>query len=154
MERSLLEEFKRKCLLLRIMLNSTKECQGPVVVFQGVIVDLEKQYFRISTAMRQKIQSFSPLNAEAGVDRIYDVAEVEKLVGRFEWCSWLVAAGRQHLFYLLKDLQAARDCHSLDMSLSSEAEAELNWWRRDVVLSKGKSFAECDHSYLLKVVSE
>ena len=154
MTRRLLDAFKRKCESLRVRLNDQKECTGPTVVYQGVIVDLEKKYFRVSSAMKKKIQSFSPSSDSGEVDLVYDVADVERLVGRLEWCSWLVAAGRQHLFYLLKDLQHARDSHTLTMSLSSEAESEITWWRKDRVLTEGRSFEECDHSYFLKGFSE
>ena len=154
MTRDLLAAFKRKCESLHVRLNGQKECTGPTVVYQGVVVDLEKKYFRVSSAMKKKIQSFSPSSdgGEAGV--AYEVAEVERLVGRLEWCSWLVSAGRQHLFYLLRDLQQARDRNTLSMSLSSEAEAEITWWSRDSVLTEGRSFKECDNSYFLKGFSE
>ena len=154
MERDLLVQFKEKCGALNVNLNSTKELAGPVVVYQGVVIDLGRKYFRISSAMKQKILAFSPMPGEVEGSRLYETADVERLVGRLEWCAWLVAAGRQHLFYLLRDLQQARDQNNLKLELSSEAEEEIGWWRQDRILSAGRSFEQCDNTYYLKGVSE
>ena len=153
MDRSLLDLFKERCRMLNIFLNSSKELSGPVVCYQGVIIDLARKYFRISSAMKQKILAFSP-TSEADGNRLCETSDVERLVGRLEWCAWLVAAGRQHLFYLLRDLQQARDQNDLKIKLSSEAEEEIGWWRQDRILSTGRSFEQCDHTYYLKGVSE
>ena len=150
MERSLLRAFKEKCADLNVQLNLKKETEGNVVVYQGTVVDLVKKRFRVTKAMVQKIRSFSPSFRDDNGRDMYSMANLEKLCGRLEWCSWLIGSGRQRMFHLLTELQAARDENTIFLAFSEDAYGEFEWWKKDEVLLPGRSFSDCDSSTLVQ----
>lgn len=119
---------------------------GKILIYQGVVIDLERKAFRISTAMQDKIRGFCAHSQGPGGESLYQVCALEKLVGRLEWCAWLVPGARQHVYYLIKVLQAARDTNSLLTQLTEEARSEISWWKQDSTLRPGRSFENCDRS--------
>ena len=115
-------------------------------MYQGVVIDLERKAFRISTAMQDKIRGFCAHSHDPDGGSLYQVCALEKLVRRLEWCAWLVPGARQHVYYLIKVLQAAREKNCLLTPLSDEAESEIAWWKQDSTLRPGRSFENCDRS--------
>ena len=70
------------------------------------------------------------------------MADLEKLMGRLEFCQWLVPAGRQHTFFILEALQKARKSGDFFVELSEDAKAEHAWWSRDDVICPGRPFSD------------
>ena len=71
-EKSLLALFKRKFETLNVEFNPKKERVGKILVYQGIVIDMETKRFRVSTAMQEKIKSIAPMSEDAGFDAEYD----------------------------------------------------------------------------------